>query len=234
VTCVRRSILVVALLVAALAGGTGVVARAIFGSGSYAQVVSITGTTEYHDPALLERAWRLPVAAEYHSHGGIESQHNPSFCGPASLVNLFHSLGIDANQSHILDGSNVQTHFGFILGGLTLDQEAEIARAKTSRQEIEILRDLSLEDFRRELAHTNDRGYRYLVNFHRGPLFGRGGGHHSPILGYLTEDDLVFVGDVNGNYGPWLVKSERLFHAIDTVDSSSGKKRGLVRLQRRQ
>lgn len=34
--------------------------------------------------------------------------------------------------------------------------------------------------------------------------------------------------DVNDKFGPWLVSSERLFRAMDSVDSSSGKKRGLL------
>jgi hypothetical protein len=35
--------------------------------------------------------------------------------------------------------------------------------------------------------------------------------------------------DVNEKFKPWLVKSERLFKAIDTADS--GKKRGLLRIE---
>ena len=41
---------------------------------------------------------------------------------------------------------------------------------------------------------------------------------------------LVLVLDVNADFGPWLVTSERLFTAMDSVDSSSGKKRGLLLL----
>ena len=79
------------------------------------------------------------------------------------------------------------------------------------------------------MAHANDASRRYVVNFNRGPLFGRGHGHHSPILGYLAEQDLVFVGDVNRDFGgPWLVKSARLYEAMDTTDGTSGKKRGLI------
>jgi hypothetical protein len=71
-----------------------------------------------------------------------------------------------------------------------------------------------------------------LINFHRKPLFGAGGGHHSPIGGYLEAEDLVFVLDVNERFGPWLVSTPRLFEAMDTVDSSSGAKRGLLELKK--
>jgi hypothetical protein len=72
---------------------------------------------------------------------------------------------------------------------------------------------------------------RYLVNFQRGLLFGKGVGHHSPIAGYLEDQDLVFVLDVNGRFGPWLVPGERLFQAMNSPDSSTGASRGLLLIQ---
>lgn len=69
---------------------------------------------------------------------------------------------------------------------------------------------------------------RAIVNFHRGPLFARGHGHFSPVLGYLADRDLVFVGDVNRDYRPYLVPTERLWRAAATVDSATGKSRGLL------
>ncbi len=91
-----------------------------------------------------------------------------------------------------------------------------------------MIRDIDLDEFRSHLRASNDPERRYLINFHRGPLFGRGGGHHSPIAGYLEERDLVLVFDVNEEYRPWLVESARLFEAMDTVDPTIGKKRGLL------
>ncbi|HEY1086896.1 MAG TPA: phytochelatin synthase family protein, partial [Archangium sp.] len=105
---------------------------------------------------------------------------------------------------------------------------AEATRASAPTWKVDVVRPGSLEAFREELRALGDR--RLIINFHRRPLFGRGGGHHSPIGGYLEEEDLVFVLDVNADYQPWLVSSARLFEAMDTVDSSSNEKRGLVRL----
>jgi len=59
-------------------------------------------------------------------------------------------------------------------------------------------------------------------------LFGVKIGHHSPIGGYLTERDLVFVLDVLERYQPFLAPSQRLYEAMDTVDRETGKKRGLL------
>jgi hypothetical protein len=41
----------------------------------------------------------------------------------------------------------------------------------------------------------------------------------------------VFVLDVNAKFGPWLVSTERLFRAVDSEDSSSHMKRGLLLIE---
>jgi hypothetical protein len=191
-------------------------------------VVSIETNEAYKDPALISKAWRLPVAAAYHA-AQFDYQHNQSFCGPTSVVDVMRSLGRKSSQSDVLDGSKVWTVFGYVApAGMTLDEEADLLRLRTGAP-VKVLRDLDLAAFRAELPRMNDPSFRYIVNFSRGPLFGRGHGHHSPILGYLADEDLVFIGDVNHDFaGPWLVQADRLFQAINTPDDSSGKKRGLL------
>jgi len=68
-----------------------------------------------------------------------------------------------------------------------------------------------------------------VINFRRREIFGAGGGHHSPIAGYLENEDLVFVLDVNENFRPWLVERSRLFAAMNTLDGD--KKRGLLLIE---
>ncbi len=60
-------------------------------------------------------------------------------------------------------------------------------------------------------------------------IFGAGAGHHSPIGGYLENEDLVFVLDVNRDYRPWLVERARLFNAMNTWDGD--KKRGMLLIE---
>jgi Phytochelatin synthase len=226
----RRLLVALLLLVVATGGAVLALPRLLFSDGSdYSQVVSIEKSPDYQNPALLQRAFALPVAALYQK-GGLEYQHNGSFCGPTSAVDLAHSLGATASQENVLDGTGIHSTFGLVWGGLTLDQEAALIRARLGKT-VTVLRDLDLAAFKAELQHANDPSRRYLVNLHRGPLFGRGGGHHSPIGGYLADQDLVLVLDVNAKYQPWLVKSERLFQAVDTVDRQTGKKRGLLRIE---
>jgi hypothetical protein len=68
-----------------------------------------------------------------------------------------------------------------------------------------------------------------VINFSRKPIFGGGGGHHSPVAGYLEPEDLVFVLDVNRAFQPWLIPRTRLFAAMDTLDGE--RKRGLLRIE---
>jgi hypothetical protein len=226
---IRKTVLWTAVA-ALLLGGSAVVLPIFISTGhaDYARVVSIKETREYQDPALLKKAWLLPVAAAYQAD--IDFQKNGSVCGPASLVNVLHSLKQPGNQEGILQGSGFSTVMGYLPEGLTLDQLAEISRQKLQGK-VTVLRNLDLAAFREQLTHVNDPARRYVINFSRGPLFGTGGGHHSPLAGYLNQEDLVLVLDVNKKYGPWLVKSDRLYQAMNTVDATAQKKRGLLLIE---
>lgn len=190
-------------------------------------VPSIKATRTYQDPALIDRAWALPVAKTYDHR--VVSQSNGSVCGPSSLANILRSLGdTSSTQDTVLDGSG-KCATGICFMGLTLDEVSELVRRKGRK--VTVIRDLDLATFRDHLKRTNDPTRRFMVNFHRGLLFGKGTGHHSPIAGYLEGEDLVFVLDVNDKFGPWLVPTERLFKAMDSLDSSCGKKRGLLEIE---
>lgn len=219
---------VAVLLVVLVAYPASLIVRARFFPKRY-PVESIALLPQYQDSRLLERAWALPVAARF--GGTVESQQNVSVCGLASAANVFRSLGTGpTTASSVADGTGKCRLLGYCWNGLTLDELADVIRSKTDRKVV-VLRDLSLEQLREELAKANDPGRRYIVNFHRGLLFGQGGGHHSPLGGYLPDRDLVFVLDVNARYGPWLVPTQRLYAAMDSVDSESGKKRGLLLIE---
>jgi hypothetical protein len=193
---------------------------------AYAGVPSIERSRSYQDPALLRVAWGLPVASRYGRYS-FEFQSNQSVCGPASVANMLHSLGERSTQEQVLASSPKQAWFGYLLGGLTLDQLGDLMSRRTGRP-VRILRGLDLAEFRAEMRLVNDPSRRVVANFHRGPLFGRGHGHISPVLAYLPDRDLVLVGDVNAEYRPFLVSTERFWRAVDTIDPDSGKKRGLA------
>lgn len=192
---------------------------------------SIERIPAYQNEAMLERAWALPVARLYGPKNFV-FQENQSLCGPTSIADLLRSEGVAADAAIVLKHSDATTIAGFLPLGLTLDEEAGLLERETGKP-VKVLRGLSVEAFRAEMTKSNDPSRRILVNFSRTPLFGRGHGHFSPILGYLAEEDLVFVGDVNAKYRPWVVPTRRLYDAQDTVDNSSHLKRGVLEVEAR-
>jgi hypothetical protein len=183
-------------------------------------------TSVIRTPELMERAWRLPVAASFGS--SVTFQSNASRCGPASIANVFRSLGEEETTEATVLEDTGKCWTGFCIIGLTLDELAEVARTHTDRK-VSVLRDLTPEQFDEHMRHANDPRRRYVINFSREPIFGGGAGHHSPIGGYMEAGDLVFVLDVNENYRPWLIQRDRLFEAMNTLDGD--RKRGLLLIE---
>lgn len=216
----RRSLGVVGILV-----GGAVVLVAV---GPPKVPAAAIASSVHRDAALLDRAWAQPVALSFGRR--IDYQKSGSVCGPASLANVFRSLGAPVGDESAVLGGSGKCWTGYCIMGLTLDELAEVARHRTQRQ-VTVLRELTPEAFHEHLRRANDPTRRYVVNFTRKAIFGAGGGHHSPIGAYLEAEDQVLVLDVNRDFGPWLVERERLFAAIDGVDGSSGKKRGLLLIQ---
>src|SRR6266700_2326188 len=208
-----------------------VVAAGLFGAGALvvgqskvspqAIASSVTRT-----PELVERAWRLPVATTFNRQ--LSWQSNGSRCGPAAVANAYRSLGEAASTEGKVLTRTGRCWTGVCIMGLTLEELADVARANRTRK-ITVLRDLSEEQFRDHLRRSNDPGRRYIVNFSRERIFGAGAGHHSPIGGYLENEDMVFILDVNSAFQPWLVERARLFAAVNTFDGN--KKRGLLLIE---
>jgi hypothetical protein len=132
------------------------------------------------DPDLLERAWRLPVALLYRDDG-YETQENWTNCGPTSAANLLQTMGFDLDQREVARAAGVRSFFGLIAGGLTLEEEADLL-ARLTGQPVTLHREPDLATMRTLMRRANDPGFRFVVNFHRRPLWGMGHGHFSPIL----------------------------------------------------
>jgi hypothetical protein len=183
---------------------------------------SVRSSPTYQRPDLLEKAWALPVARLY---SPLLPQSFTSLCGPTSVANVLRSVGAAAGRNPLR---------GFGVRAMSLDQLArEAAAVMPPGWQVQAVRPRSVEEFRAELRASNDERRRYVANFARSALFGGGPGHHSPLGGYLEDEDLAFVLDVNAGYGPWLVSPERLFGAMNTTaDWSTGKTRGLARFER--
>jgi hypothetical protein len=181
---------------------------------------SIRSSPAYQRSELLERAWALPVARLY---APLLSQSFTSICGPTSVANVLRSMGVRT-------GRNPFRRFG--LRAMSLEQVVnEAAEVVPEGWRANAVRPGTIDALRLELRLSNDPSRRYVTNFSRASLFGHGGGHHSPLGGYLEEEDLAFVLDVNAGFGPWLVDAQRLFDAMNGDDWSGGLTRGLARFE---
>lgn len=183
---------------------------------------SVRLTPSWQDPRLLEQAWSLPVARQY---APLLSQSFTSVCGPTSVANVLRSMKVRTRR-------NPFRRLG--LRPMSLDQVSAEAQAVVPEPwRVTSVRPKSVDAFREELRRSNEDDWRFIINFSRAPLFGRGGGHHSPLGGYLEGEDLAFVLDVNAGFGPWLVSADRLFDAMSTTaDWATGLTRGLVQFER--
>ena len=189
--------------------------------GSPAAFQSIRSSPTYQRPDLLERAWALPVARLYLP---LLSQGFTSVCGPTSVANVLRSMGVAS-------GKNPLRGFGF--RAMSLDQLVkEAAEVVPPAWRVEAVRPRTADELHDELGASNSEDRRTVANFTRAALFGSGVGHHSPIGGYLEDEDLAFVLDVNSSFGPWLVSTERLFEAMNTIAGPAGATRGLARFER--
>lgn len=200
----------------------------LVGGPDYRTVASIEGEPAYADPLLAARARALPTVRAY-LDAGFAHQPNGSFCGPTSVANLARSAGIPLAPAAALEGSGITTIFGVLPGGITLDEVAGLVSRALPESRVEIVRPAGADELRAAIARSGEAGVRVLVNFHRGPLFGRGGGHHSPVGGYLADEDLAVILDTNADYhGPWLVDVDRLWPGVREIDRATGLPRGLV------
>ncbi|KDO34204.1 hypothetical protein SPRG_19044 [Saprolegnia parasitica CBS 223.65] len=194
-----------------------------------ARRTSIKLDAMYKDSSRLARAWSTPIGQRYLC-GGLEYQRREGYCASATLRNVLKSVG----RSDVLPAPR--------RGASTPKQYvAALDHAGCTRSRIVYGSD-GYDVFRSALLAANDPSYRVAVNFLRSPLFGFNGptfapfnfilgvfgGHFSNVIGFLDDEDLVVIFDVNHTYGPYLVDAKRLYSAVNTYDQTAKRTRALV------
>ena len=197
----------------------------------------------------------LLEATARRDHGPLaqwfETQANLAYCGVASAVMALNSLAIPAPATpgygpyHFWTQStafSIPGSGGFVQPervareGMTL---AQLQGWLAQRPDLVVERfhgdQLSLPQWRALLQRSlNDPEDRLLVNYQRSALGQPGGGHISPLAAYHAASDRVLILDVaRYRYPAVWVRAEDLWQAMRTVDSSSGRSRGLVLIRRR-
>jgi len=103
-------------------------------------------------------------------------------------------------------------------------------------QESQVKRDNSLDAFRNhvKLATEKKENVVLVVQYNRAALDQTGSGHFSPIGGYHEASDRVLIMDVaRFKYPPHWVKLERLYKAMQDMDSETQKPRGWMLVRSR-
>jgi hypothetical protein len=176
------------------------------------------------------------------------SENKETFCGVASSVMVLNALNIPAplspswypnnfwNQDNIFTLpvlQNVESVQMIEEEGLTLDQVSVLLQKSGAKTVRTFASDSTLEKFRQDAIAALKDGNSFLVVNVAREVLGQGeiegGGHVSPIGAYNAEADrFLFLDVARYKYKPSWITAERLFRAMNTIDTTSKKTRGYV------
>jgi hypothetical protein len=173
------------------------------------------------------------------------TQINQAYCGVASMVMVLNGLGIPAPETPQYEPYRVFTQENFfnleatrnVLApevvsrqGITLEQLGRLLASYPVEVEVYHGGEIPLEEFRDRIVENLKQPDNFvLVNYLRREIAQERGGHISPIAAYNETSDRFLILDVaRYKYPPVWVKAEDLWKATATVDSVSGKTRGLI------
>ena len=178
----------------------------------------------------------------------VDTQENLAFCGPASMAAVLNSLPRETRpvapqlkpfhyftQDSFFNQrtQTIKTREATLRSGLTLQQMTEMFRQFAVNADLFYGDQLTESTFRDLMTSAmGDPNTRLIVNFDRKTLNQQGAGHFSPIAAYDSESDSVLILDVaKFKYPPFWVSIADLLNAMNTIDSDSGKSRGLIRVR---
>lgn len=176
------------------------------------------------------------------------SEKRETYCGIASSVMVLNALKVppplapEWYPNRYWDEDNIFTEAVLEavesvqlveMEGITLAQLATLLQKSGAKAEPVFASDTDLASFRQAaIKALRDPDTFLVVNVGRAVL-GQGtianGGHISPIAAYNAEEDRFLMLDVaRYKYQPSWIPAERLFRALNTLDTTSGKSRGYV------
>ncbi len=176
------------------------------------------------------------------------TQINQAFCGVASVSMVLNAMAVDApaaeawDQNYFTQKNTLNAETEAIIAeslirrqGLTLAELAEIFETYPVDAEVHYGSELSLAEFREKaIANLKNPDDFMVINYLRRAIGQQRGGHISPVAAYNAATDRFLVLDVSRyKYPPVWVKASELWQSLDTLDSTSGKTRGMLLVQRR-
>ncbi|OGT38755.1 MAG: hypothetical protein A3F11_01325 [Gammaproteobacteria bacterium RIFCSPHIGHO2_12_FULL_37_14] len=175
------------------------------------------------------------------------TQRNQAYCGVASITMVLNALGVKGPNDPVYSPYHPITQDNFFTPamkkildqdrvfhhGMTLDQASDAAAQFGVKSTAIHSNTLTQNKMRKILISVLKNKHKYaVVNFFRPGLKENGGGHFSPIAAYDYRSDRFLILDVaRYKYPPIWVKTEDLWNGINTVDTASQKKRGILLLK---
>jgi hypothetical protein len=195
---------------------------------------------------LFESTYRQPywLLTNY-----FETQVNQAYCSVASAVIGLNALGVARPVTSQYPDYPFFTQAGFFdqvdpnsldVGavartGLTMEQLAAVLGTHPVTVQRKYASDMRIDEFRTVLKENlRAEGRVLLLNFDRKEVLEQGNGHWSPIAAYHAASDSVLVLDVaRYKYPPLWMPLAEAYAGARSVDSASGRSRGLLLLERK-
>lgn len=162
----------------------------------------------------------------------FQVQQKGSWCGVASAVTVLNANGGNLTQGRFFteEVTDVRPWWATTFAGMPLGDLAGMLEAHGADATVKHARASTEEAFRTSLkSNMNDSSNWLIVNYDRGVLGEKGGGHISPVSAYSAEKNMVLLLDTARYKYPFhWVPVSLLFKAMKTSDSETDQSRGWV------
>ncbi|XP_010542900.1 PREDICTED: glutathione gamma-glutamylcysteinyltransferase 1-like [Tarenaya hassleriana] len=172
----------------------------------------------------------------------FQTQSEPSYCGLASLSMVMNALSIDPGRKwkgpwRWFDESMLDCCEPLEIvkdKGIAFGKVVCLAHCSGAKVEAFRTSQSTIEDFRKCVIKCSSSDNCHIItSYHRGVFKQTGTGHFSPIGGYNAERDMALILDVaRFKYPPHWVPLKLLWEAMDSLDLSTGQRRGFMLISR--
>lgn len=221
-------------------------------SGAFADTAPVAADASpvyWNSPEGRTLRARIPADADYWQLiPNFAVQQTQSYCGVATAVTVLNSLPISKPVDPTYSPYAYFTQGNFFTPAVSriVSAQTVMAQGVTREEMARALTSFGLharsapgttytDDSLRKLLKSalGDDGQFVLANYFRGTFGQVGGGHWSALAAYDALTDRVLILDVaKYKYAPGWVKLRALRESISTLDTTSGKPRGLVIVSR--
>nr|VDD24972.1 unnamed protein product [Brassica oleracea] len=172
----------------------------------------------------------------------FQTQSEPAYCGLASLSVVLNALSIDPGRKwkgpwRWFDESMLDCCEPLEVvkaKGISFGKVVCLAHCTGAKVEAFRTNQTTIADFRNFVIKCSSSENCHLISsYDRGVFKQTGSGHFSPIGGYNAERDMALILDVaRFKYPPHWVPLKLLWEAMDSIDQSTGKRRGFMLISR--